>query len=79
MCYNLKSFFKAFGISEQKGFFPYNYFVSADQLDETTLPPYDTVLDSGVKSNVLEEEHTAFKKLFNQGRSKTRKPFKYYI
>ena len=27
--YNLKSFFKAFGVSEQKGFFPYDYFTSA--------------------------------------------------
>ena len=37
--YNLKSFFKAFGVSEQKGFFPYDYFTHADQLDEATLPP----------------------------------------
>ena len=37
--YNLKSFFKAFGVSEQKGFFPYDYFTHADQLDETILPP----------------------------------------
>ena len=36
--YNLKSFFKAFGIAEQKGFFPYDYFIHAEQLDETTLP-----------------------------------------
>ena len=68
--YNLKSFFKAFGVSEQKCFFPYDYFVSTDQLDETTLPPYDTVLDGRVKSNVLEEEPTAFQKLVDQGRSK---------
>ena len=40
--YNLRSFFRAFGVSEQKGFFPYDYFVSADQLDKTTLPTYNT-------------------------------------
>ena len=40
--YNLKSFFKAFGVSEQKGFFPYDYFTSAEQVDETTLPSYET-------------------------------------
>ena len=40
--YNLKSFFKAFGVTEQKGFFPYDYFIHTDQLDETHLPPYDT-------------------------------------
>ena len=27
--YNLKSFFKAFGVTEQKGFFPYDYFTFA--------------------------------------------------
>ena len=37
--YNLKSLFKAFGVSEQKRFFPYNYYSHADQLDETTLHP----------------------------------------
>ena len=30
--YNLKSFFKAFGVSEQKGFFPYDYFANADKM-----------------------------------------------
>ena len=40
--YNLKPCFKAFDVNEEKGFFPYDYFTSADQLDETTLPPYDT-------------------------------------
>ena len=42
--YNLKSFFKAFGVSEQKGFFPYDYFTSAEQHDETTPPPYETFI-----------------------------------
>ena len=36
--YSLKSFFKAFGITKQKGFFPYDCFTHADQLGETTLP-----------------------------------------
>ena len=66
----LKSFFKAFGITEQKGFFPYDYFISADQLDEMTLPPYDTFYSTLKNCNVLEEEHAAFQKLVNQGKSK---------
>ena len=37
--YLLTYFFKAFGVTEQKGLFPYDYFTSAEQLDETTLPP----------------------------------------
>ena len=58
--YNLKSFFKAFGVSEQKGFFPYDYFTHADQLDETTLPPYETFFSTIKNCNVLEEEYAAF-------------------
>ena len=67
--YNLKSFFKAFGVSEQKGFFPYDYFTHADQLDETTLPPYETFYSTIKGCNVLEEEHIAFQKLIDQGKS----------
>ena len=55
--YNLKSFFKAFGVSEQKGFFPYDYFTHADQLDETTLPPYETLYSTINNCNILEEEY----------------------
>ena len=61
--YNLKSFFKAFGVSEQKGFFPYDYFASADQLDETTLPPYLTFYSTIKNCNVSEEEYISFQKL----------------
>ena len=67
--YNLKSFFKAFGVSEQKGSFPYDYFTHADQLDETTLPPYETFYSTIKGCNVLEEEHTAFQKLIDQRKS----------
>ena len=66
--YNLKSFFKAFGVTEQKGFFPYDYFTSADQLDEITLPPYETFYSTIKNCNVL-EEYIAFQKLVDQGKS----------
>ena len=67
--YNLKSFFKAFGVSEQKGFFPYDYFTHADQLDETTLPPYETFYSTIKNCHVLEEEHVSFQKLVDRGKS----------
>ena len=68
--YNLKSFFKAFGVAEQKGFFPYDYFTHAEQLDETTLPPYETFYSTSKGCNVLEKEYSAFQKLLDQGKSK---------
>ena len=67
--YNLKSFFKAFGVTEQKSFFLYDYFVSAGQLDETTLPPYESFYSTMKNCNVLEEEYISFQKLVDQGKS----------
>ena len=67
--YNLKSFFKAFDANEEKGFFPYDYFTSAEQLDETTLPPYDTFYSTIKGCNVLEEDYATFQKQINQGKS----------
>ena len=60
--YNLKSFLKVFGVSEQKGFFPYDYFTHADQLDETTLPPYITFYSTIEGCNVLEKGYAVFGK-----------------
>ena len=67
--YNLKSFFKAFDANKEKGFFPYDYFISADQLNEITLPPYETFYFTIKRCNVLEEEQAAFRKLNEQGKS----------
>ena len=67
--YNLKSFFKAFGVIEQKGFFLYKYFTHADQLDETTLPPYETFYSTITGCKILEEDCAAFQKPLDQGKS----------
>ena len=67
--YNLKSFFKAFDANEEKGFFPYDYFTSADQLHETSLPSYETFYSTIKGCNVLEEDYTTFQKLVDQGKS----------
>ena len=73
--YNLKSFFKAFGVTEQKGFFPYDYFTSAEQLDETKLPPYETFYSTIKECNVLKEYYATFQKLINPG-NQNEKPYK---
>ena len=67
--YNLNSFFKAFGVTERKGFIPYDYFTSAEQLDETTLLPYETFYSTIKNCNALEEDYATFQKLINQGKS----------
>ena len=67
--YNLKNFFRAFGVSESKGFFSYEKFSSADMLDDTSLPPYANFWSSIKQCNVLEEEYNAYQKLLDQGKS----------
>ena len=67
--YNLKSFSKAFGVREQKSFFPYDNFTHADQLDDTTLLPYETFYSTIKNCKVLEEEYAAFQKLLDQEKS----------
>ena len=67
--YNLKSFFKAFGVVKQKGFFPYDYYTHADQINKTILPPYETFYSIIKSCKVLEEEYAAFQKLLDQGKS----------
>ena len=66
---NLKSFFKAFGVPEQKGYLPYDYFTDANQLDERTVPPYEAFYSSLEHCNVLEEEYDLFQKLLHQGKT----------
>ena len=77
--YNLKSFFKAFGVAERKGFFPYDYFTHADQLDETTLPPYETFYSAIKGCNVLEEEYAICSKNLQIKENLNKKPSKYYV
>ena len=60
---------KPLALVKKKGFFPYDYFTHADQLNETTLPPYETFYSTIKNCNVLEEEHAAFQKLVDQGES----------
>ena len=55
--------------NKKVSFFPYDYFTSADQLDETTLPPYETYYSTFKGCNVLEEDYATFQKLIDQGKS----------
>jgi hypothetical protein len=42
-------FLKAFGVSQRKGFFPYEYFRESKQLEETKLPPMGEAWFSSLK------------------------------
>ena len=52
---NYRKFLKAYEITEQKGFFPYNWFKTEDQLNHDELPEYEDFYSPLKGMNVLEE------------------------
>ena len=50
-------YLKAFGVPEEKGFFPYEYLDSLERLEETTLPPHEAFYSSLRRSNISEDEY----------------------
>ena len=66
---SLESFLKAYKTSETKGFFPYEWFNSADKLDQTGLPSYDSFFNKLKNYNPLEKEYNDYKALIKSGSS----------
>ena len=54
---------------QNKKVFPYYYFTHADQLDETTLLPYETFYSIIKGCDVLEEQYVTFQNLLDQAKS----------
>lgn len=50
-------YLRAYGVEEQKSFFPYEYVTSLDRLDETTFPPREAFYSSLTKSLISEEDY----------------------
>ena len=50
-------YLKAFGVTEEKGHFPYEYLDSLERLDETSLPPHEAFYSSLRRSNISEDEY----------------------
>jgi hypothetical protein len=51
------SFLSAFRVSEQKSFFPYQWFDSEEKLGHPSLPDYESFYSELKKENVLDSEH----------------------
>ena len=47
-------FLKAYGVEEEKGFFPYDWFDTPEKLDYAHLPPYEAFYSKLKAANVLE-------------------------
>ena len=63
----LDSFLKAYKASETKGYFPYEWFDTPNQLDEQQLPSYDDFYNKLKSSNPLDKEFDDYQKVLNTG------------
>ena len=63
----LDNFLKAYGASEEKGFFPYKWFDSFEKLNVSQLPPIDSFWSNLKNHNVLSVDYNKFVQLKNGG------------
>ena len=63
----LDNFLKAYGASEEKGFFPYEWFDSIEKLNVSQLPPIDSFWSKLKNHNVLSVDYDKFVELKNGG------------
>ena len=63
----LDNFLKAYGASEEKGFFPYEWFDSIEKLNVSQLPPIDSFWSKLKNHNVLSVDYDKFVELKNRG------------
>ena len=77
--YSYDKFLQAFGTSQRKGHFPYEYFTSLSQLNETSLPDHASFYSSLKQSNITEEEYRQCQKVWRErGMSTFRQYLEYY-
>ena len=64
---SLDKFLKAYGTSEQKGFFPYEWFDDIEKLRHTELPIADAFYSKLKNCNVLETDFNMYNCLLKKG------------
>ena len=64
--YSYAKYLSAYGVREEKGFFPYEYLDSLDKLNETQLPPHETFYSSLTRSNITVEQYQQCQDVWRQ-------------
>ena len=69
----LDSFLEAYGATEEKGFFPYEWFDSAEKMNESQLPPIESFWSKLKNHNVLSVDYDKFVDCKKRGIEKKKK------
>ena len=64
---SLDKFLKAYGASEETGFFPYEWFDDVAKLEQSCMPPAEAFFSKLKNFNVLDNEYQQYSQLLNQG------------
>ena len=62
---SVDSFLRAYKTSETKGFLPYEWFDRPQKMNNSELPPYDTLFSKLRNVNPLENDHSDYQKLLS--------------
>ena len=73
--FSYAKYLAAYGITEQKGFFPYEYLTSYQQLNESCLPPHEQFYSSLKQSNISAQEYAFCQKVWTDHHMTTLRDF----
>ena len=63
-------FLKAYGVKEQKGFFPYDYFDSLSKLDSEECPKQEDFFNKKNNTHISDEDYSSVVRLWNDEKEK---------
>ena len=69
--YSYDGYLKAFGVSQTKGFFPYEWLDSLEKLNVTELPPVEAFYSALKKETIREEDYAVVVKVWRERGMKT--------
>ena len=62
---SLSAFYKAYGVTDPKGFFAYEWFDSIEKLDHKSLPPREAFFSLLTRKTISEKDYEACQKVWN--------------
>ena len=74
-CYNLARYLMSYNVKEKKGFFPYEYITSLDQLKETALPPKEAFYSKLKDAHISDDDYKICKDAWEEQEMQTMTDF----
>ena len=73
--FSYSQFLKAYGCTEQKGFFRYEWMTSLDKLEATSLPPHEAFFSALKNENISQEDYQLCQRVWQEQNMATMRDF----